>query len=333
MMTLGNLLGGLASFVLLISVARARKDPSTTPLNEWPMIMAHDAATTYLHPGLVNNWAKTQADGGAKGILDCGGRGFDWRPKLLANGTLVMHHAAVTVEHAMGAALDEMVGWAAQHNPDGSADDLVVIGITDCDGGAACTAAAQKELSARNITYVTDCAELKGLTAAAAAKKGALPGGGALLATFDCWVMNYEPRVACSGFGTKAAADLDSPDSVSYSCYNTSKTKAFPLDRMWQYLANVSTAGPPQNGELYTAQALWQETDASVVLGELAGSSLLGDESRAQLNAQLAARIAGGQWDASRLNFVEVNNVCDGGPGLLAALRTIGDDDGRDASR
>ena len=37
------------------------KDPATTVVNEWPMIMVHDAATTYLAGGLlhqVNNWAK-----------------------------------------------------------------------------------------------------------------------------------------------------------------------------------------------------------------------------------------------------------------------------------
>jgi len=298
--------------------ALGAKDPTTTPLNEWPMIMAHDAATTYLKPGLVNNWAKTQADGGARGILDCGARGFDWRPKLLANGTLVMHHAAVTVAHTMAGALDEMVAWTRANNAAGAAQDIVVIGITDCAGDG-CVAAAQKELDARNITYITDCAELKGLTAAAAAKKGALPGGGALLATFDCWVMNYEPRVACSGFGDKAA------NAASYSCYADSKTKAFPLDRMWQYLANVTAAGPPTSGELYTAQALWQETPDSVVLGELHGSSLLGDEAKSGLNALLAARIRNKTWDVSRVNFVECNNVCDGGAELLAALRTIGD--------
>jgi hypothetical protein len=48
-------------FVLLGTVHS--KDPKTTLLAEWPMIMVHDAATTYLEGGVVhpvNNWAKTQ---------------------------------------------------------------------------------------------------------------------------------------------------------------------------------------------------------------------------------------------------------------------------------
>ena len=39
------------------------------------------------------------------------------------------------------------------------------------------------------------------------------------------------------------------------------------------------------------------------------------------LNALLASRVSSGAWDVSRANLVEINNVCDGGPALLAALR------------
>jgi hypothetical protein len=69
--------------VLGANVALAMKDIHTTPLNEWPMIMTHDAATTYLKGGgihQINNWTKTQPDGGPAGQLNCGARAFDWRP-------------------------------------------------------------------------------------------------------------------------------------------------------------------------------------------------------------------------------------------------------------
>jgi len=97
------------------------KSPGSTVLNEWPMIMAHDAATTYLKGGLfhqINDWAKTQADGGAKGMLDCGARAFDWRPEVQSDGTVKMHHGSVTIDHEMGASLDEMVQWAGSHGTD-----------------------------------------------------------------------------------------------------------------------------------------------------------------------------------------------------------------------
>ena len=52
-MTMGSLLYfGLAT-------SAAALDPAATPLNAWPMIMAHDAATTYLQGGVlhpVNTW-------------------------------------------------------------------------------------------------------------------------------------------------------------------------------------------------------------------------------------------------------------------------------------
>ena len=52
-----------------------------TQLNEWPMIMAHDAATTYLPSTTeVNRFAKTQSDGGFASMLNCGVRAFDLRP-------------------------------------------------------------------------------------------------------------------------------------------------------------------------------------------------------------------------------------------------------------
>ena len=85
----------------------------------------------------------------------------------------------------------------------------------------------------------------------------------------------------------------------------------------------MSAAGPPADGRLYSHQALWQETDASVAIGVLHGSSLLEDERRSGLNAQLSERVADGSFDAKRANLVEVNNVCDGGAALLAALRAV----------
>eukprot|EP01050_Picozoa_sp_SAG11_P002424 SAG11_NODE_123_length_15805_cov_15.133261_5_plen_127_part_00 len=123
---------------------------------------------------------------------------------------------------------------------------------------------------------------------------------------------------------------------------------------MLSYLRNVSAAGPParcvardsnaprklayrfpieadgvfsgllNSGELYTAQCLWQETPDSIAVGELRGSSLLADEARSGLNAELrrwAGR--GGQWDVGQIGLVEVNNVCDGGNALLEALRAL----------
>jgi len=111
--------------------------------------------------------------------------------------------------------------------------------------------------------------------------------------------------------------------SAVYRCYVGDDREAFPKQRMRSYLDATSQgfAGSPAaaTGQLWQMQALWQESAASVVLGTLSRSSLLGDEARSAWNADLAVDVAAGRWSA--INLLEVNNVCDGGPQLLDALR------------
>lgn len=222
----------------------------------------------------------------------------------------------------MSDSLDEMVSWCNAHP---SPEDLVVLGVTSYGAAQPAIISMFKE---RNITFAPSCSMLDGLTVAAAAKQASLPGGGALLAIFDCWEEHYEPSVACSGFGDKLNGD-SSPDSVNseqaaeYTCYNDSSTKAFPLNRMWSYLGNVTEIGPPADGQLYTHQAIWQETTASVVVGETHGSNLLQDEVRSGLNWLLADRLTGGAWKSPHLGMLEVNNVCDGGNHLRDVLLAL----------
>jgi len=324
------------------------KQANVTSINQWPMIMAHDAATTYLEDGgIINPWAKTQQSGGTTGMLNCGARAFDWRPSLQTDGSLIMHHSSILVKHNMSGAVDEIVEWVGlNHN---GARDLVILGITDCDGGSACNTAVEKLLGTHNITIVT-VADLASMTAQDAVERGRLANGGALLACESCWQENYESYVTCSGFGSGSGnvdsgddltlesssttltksntnanvnANANAVESLTYSCYTDSSNKAIPLDRMWQYLNNISKAGPPEDGRLYTAQALWQESSAAVAIGTLHGSNLLKDESKSSLNALLAQRITAGQWNVSNINMVEINNVCDGGNNLKKVLDSI----------
>lgn len=79
------------------------------------------------------------------------------------------------------------------------------------------------------IPFVSNCSILKDLSVAKAAQLAILPTGGSLLAINNCWVENYDPSVACSGI----------LEEKIYTCYNNSKTKDFPLQRMWKYLDSV----------------------------------------------------------------------------------------------
>ena len=91
----------------------------------------------------------------------------------------------------------------------------------------------------------------------AARAKYELPGGGFLMVIFDCWVENYVPANACSGYGNKATAlaaaaalphggeqqqeeeGAERDEALIYTCYADSKTKAFPVKRMMDYLDSV----------------------------------------------------------------------------------------------
>jgi len=322
------------------------KSPDQTVLNEWPMIMVHDAATTYLEGGFfhqINNWAKTQPDGGTRGELNCGARAFDWRPSVQSDGTVKMHHGDITVDHPMADSLDEMVSWCAANGTDPA--DLVVLGITDCEG-TDCVEAVTKLLKARNIPHISDCSQLNNVTVSDAFTHSGLPGGGAILAIFNCWEEHYDPSVACSGFGsteeaTPGAHELlgraavaqatakahnlqnQTEESATYSCYSDSSSRDFPVNRMVKYINSTAQGGPPTDGQLYTVQCLWQESASSITVGELHGSTLLDDESRSGLNLMVTDLIKKKEIDTSRLNMIEVNNVCNNGLELLAALRAI----------
>ena len=313
---MNNLVCILSVLATIVSYATAR-NASTTFLNQWPMIMAHDAATTYLTPGIINNWAKTQPSGGMFGLLACGARAFDWRPTLAADGTVYMHHSAVVIKVPMAQAMDDLVRWANQNNST-SPHDLIVLSVVDCTlenkASGNCVQAVEQLLAARNITIVSR-SDLQTMTAQQATQRAKHVGGGAVLACVNCVVDHYNPAVTCAGFGGGTAEE-----SLIYTCYNDSSTKAYPLNRMWEYIHNVSTVGPPLDGSFYTTQTLWQESASDVTIGELHGSDLLKDESKSQLNLLLKDRITSGLWNVTRVGLVEINNVCDGGVALKRVL-------------
>eukprot|EP00946_MAST-07B_sp_MAST-7B-sp1_P002538 g2538.t1 len=314
---------------LLYRASHAAKDPNTTLIHEWPMLMAHDAATTYLKSGLfhpVDTWAKTQPSGGLPQLLKCGARAFDWRPILLSNGTLAMHHGLDIIEKSMEAAIDEMLAWADAQNA--TAENLIVLGVTDCTcqdkhaNPCTCQREANAFLRSKSIPYLTAVDLQRGVTVSDAVKLGARSGAGASAVAISSWVENYESRVTCSGYlknNLKSSPEAHLPKL--YTCYADSPTKALPLNRMYDYITNVTKRGPNSARSLSTVQALWQEDAASVAIGALHGSSLLKDEVKSELNSILTQRIKDRIWNVSQIGIIEVNNICDGGLDLLTAFR------------
>lgn len=216
-----------------------------------------------------------------------------------------------------GDAVDEVIAWLSRNQ-----DELVLMHVWDCAGDG-CDDKVSEELAARDVAVQTSC-DAVATTYAAAFDKGRLATGGSLfvLDGSSCFVDNYNETLACSGTLRKSRLPWGKTDHSprTYSCWNSSKTASVPTDRLLSWLdANVASAPAAGAGLLWSMQALWQETDQSVVLGTLHRSSLLEDEARSGLNARVAAEVDAGRWDA--VNLLEVNSVCDGGPEILAALR------------
>jgi hypothetical protein len=319
-------------------------------LNTVPFIMSHDAATGYLDHGVVNGWTKTQSKPFAD-QLDCGARAFDARPAYREDLGLVWHHGPVYVNHSFEESMEEIKAWA-QQNP----LELVLIGISSCEGDS-CMDRVADVLARQAIPTLSDCSVLATMTLSGAQTMATLDQGGRVLALTGttgpngvaCSVGHYDPSIDCSGFlqnssaliapclparplatlplaeflevmdCAKSTIDPSTLNASTYSCYAWSDTKDHPVSRMFESLDAANAAGPPSDGYLYQMQALWQESDQSVVLGELHLSSLLRDERRSRLNEQLVAAVKAKRW--ANINFLEVNNVCDVGLELFAALK------------
>ena len=307
-------------------------------LTRAPFLFSHDAASGYLGDSLVHAWAKTQS-ADFVGQLDCGARAFDARPMLLSTSartrttpaaSLVWHHGKVAINYKFEASLADIVGWLSHHP-----EELVLLNIWDCVGGLACMASVSDALAAANVTEIMDCSKLRTLTVSAARQLAAMPSGGSLLAITGpsalaagggaCSIGNYDASIACTGFREDEeheARGMDGSQVASgrptYGCWRSDSTRGYPIGRMLGQVDRVVAKGL-NDGFFTQAQALWQETAASVVVGAVRNSSLVLDERRSGLNALLAAEAAKGRWQHN-VSLFEVNDVCDHGVELARAL-------------
>lgn len=104
-----------------------------------------------------------------------------------------------------------------------------------------------------------------------------------------------------------------------YSCYDHSSSQLYPYKKLMYFDRNL-TSLPPPDGWLYEIMGAWAENVESVILGFLRGSSLIDDEKRSSLNKNLVKFVVGKNFQYLP-NMLGVNNVCNGGNRLLAALR------------
>eukprot|EP00300_Choanocystis_sp_HF-7_P043183 c9778_g1_i1.p1 GENE.c9778_g1_i1~~c9778_g1_i1.p1 ORF type:complete len:361 (+),score=62.58 c9778_g1_i1:163-1245(+) len=340
------------TFILaLVGLATTQEN---IPLNQYAMIMSHDAATGYLKGGLlhpVNNWAKTQ--GGAKDAtqaislfdqLECGTRAFDLRPEVF-DGFLGMHHGSVFINHSFSVSVQEIISWLAGHP-----DELVVVDIFDCKGPD-CWEMTVSTLSKLNLAVLPNCSCLDGATVGSIKSSSRLPSGGSLLLLNSCMVDNYDPSIKCYGTTThsqlfnsphfedmsvafsrlmsasnysKRGADLNVPvgmfilnsSKIDFSCYGSWRNVS--LQMIDQYIKKI-TSSPPPVGALWMTQGHWQYDEASIEAGLAHFSSIVDDEMLSNLNEILVTSVDANEMEY--LNLLEVDFVCDRGPKLLQAVQ------------
>jgi len=312
---------------------------SKTPLNQWPMIMSHDAATSYFTgktcEGVAtaeSDWVVTQSPGSWLSQLNCGARAFDLR-LLSKNSRLISHHGAVDINVGVAHLLSEVKAWQVQ-NP----NELVLVYGSHCSGEK-CPEMFMEVLAAAGIPLLK-CSEIEQLTLGSALEIGSI------LAVDGCVKENYDPSISCykelaSAAGAEAqlgavprqsqkggsedetsgkGVSVQKPNELVDSCHGSSSEKFFHA--LWASLAAVSDGRGKNQPFLWMAQAHWQYNAPSIVQGTVIGSCILKDESETGVNARLAEKITSGEFP--HLNLLEVDNVCDGdgsGQKLLAALR------------
>ena len=276
-------------------------------LNSYPMIMSHDAATGEIIPErdhIVADWSMTQNTSLVE-QLNCGSRSFDYRPYLYKN-VVFAHHGGFKIYKPMEETVMEVMKWCHEHS-----DDLIIFYISHYDGDSGCETAAKALFDRLKIKTIQDCGDLSSLSYTEAKVQAALPGGGSLLAIFDCTDEYYDSTINCYG--------------NDFVCYNDSwpqNTSYIPFDHMTSYLQNTTNTDPTSHSvNMWMTQAHWQSSAETVILGTLHNSSLLLDESRSNMNKWIESAIYSKSF--KYLNFLELDHVCDNGPAIYEAIKRV----------
>ena len=168
--------------------------------------------------------------------LDCGSRSFDYRP-YYSDGTLYAHHGPYVVRKPMSDVFSEVMAWCNAHPT-----ELVIFDINSCDGDDGCYEAALALVQSLGVYMVNDCNVLSALTYSGAKSAGKLPGGGSLIAVFDCTEGLYDDTINCY--------------SKDYTCYDSwpAESSNEPWNHMKEYMRSVTVQIPVADGRLFSAQ-------------------------------------------------------------------------------
>jgi hypothetical protein len=287
----------------LLAMAAASPDQL---LRATPMLATHDAATGYMGSSDVRRpWMQTQLTPFSQ-QASCGSRAFDLRLGKYDEHLRLHHGSFFLWDQTVAGTMAEMVAWASAH----PSELVLMMGshCTQCDGinvigeGSNCHDAACSSTNFtepfvdQGIAVITDCAEFASLTLESALGRSALPGGGHVLAVMDCVDSNYGPAENI-GWGRTLVSGQSSEASFAqlFSYFDAS------LRTSWS--------------STWWLQAIWQEAP-SLRYDPL--QSIHDYTSNSQINARVLARYQAGNMTGA--NVILVNEVCDHGPALAAAL-------------
>jgi hypothetical protein len=307
---------------------------SSLLLSKASFLFSHDTATGYLQSvNILSTYAKNQV-GTAYDQLHFGARALDLRPKLLSDGTITFQHGSVPIPVTLETFVADAVRWCHEHD-----DELVLLlpsnlayeNETSYDGGAAYVAAATAVYEKLGVTYLS-CQDVYGLTIAEVMELSRLASGGGYLLALD----GYSSSGSFCGKGNWVEQQIvtcysypDSETRVSVQCTDSQTSE--PLTSLHQYaMASVNneptddvyTLGPAAdlyNTPLSEIQALWQVDTDAVTKGLSHFSTLLEDNRRSQLNADIVDWVYKKDFDA--IGLLAVDNVGLYGNALLSVLR------------
>ncbi len=312
--------------------------------------MSHNAGTGYLNPaatGLAAPYAKNQI-GNVYQQLQDGARALDIRPKLLRNGTVILQHGStIDIPVSFETVLTDAIRWCREH-PDELVLWLPSHFATQDDYDGDMVAVLSSLYQQYNVPYV-HCSQVYGMTVGEVLQLAALPasssgGGGGYLLAMDgqddagtsCAKQNWVASQIVTCYPNNATT-TSCISSTRRRHPRSSSTTAFDL--LHHYInqsANGavtndnSVLGPPadlQTWPLNEVQALWQVDAHAVTLGMTHVSSILQDNRRSNLHAQLVEWIYNDNlFEPARLAgtsiLLAVDNVHLHGNALLSVLRT-----------
>jgi hypothetical protein len=170
------------------------------PLSRWPLVMAHDAATTYLPDGsLVYAWVKTQSSGGFGKLAACGALALAVRSLLVpqkdpSGSKLIMAHGVVPVIVELREAVDDAAAWWAA----GDRSQPVLLYLNHFGGLSPYSSADARDASLALLSNRSDVRILRGTEVDTVDVPSLLRQGQGLLVVLEEDVIeNWDSQVVC----------------------------------------------------------------------------------------------------------------------------------------